>query len=153
MATKAEQEQDEVAQLRARVKDLEAKLEKQGKSDSETTASHRLRGVTDTSDRKVEAAMRTMRGFTLASVEAFRLVADSFVNAAENLLENSRPRQDDDSLRDLSSRFGENLTDSVSNAAENLVDIPARSAERFAKAFDEGQYRRGRASSDDRKSA
>ena len=178
MPTKAEESKDdEVVQLRARIKDLEARLDvekdrsrdrdrdadrdrgrdQSGDRGSEVRASYRdrdddryrprdrrLRGVADAGDRKVETAMRTIRGLTLASVEAVRMVADSFATAADDLLDSSRPRDNDETLRHLSSRFGESLGDSVSDTAQRLMDIPSRSAEQFSRAYNEGDYRRFR---------
>jgi hypothetical protein len=183
MPTKNEESKDnEVAQLRARIEDLEARLETERDRSSDTDrdrgdrgdhsrqrgryevrasygerdrydddrrpVDRRLRGVTDAGDRKVETAVRTIRGLTLASVEAVRIVADSFANAADSLLDSSRPREDDETLRDLSSRFTESFSDSVSDTASRLMDVPSRSADLFSRSFREGEYRRLRSERD-----
>src|SRR5262249_23669025 len=88
---------DEVVKLHARVKELEAELNKKDRDrdkDTESTTTRRVAdSLSDVRRSKRDAADRMMRGVTLASVEAVRLFADSISSFADNVIRRNEGRE------------------------------------------------------------
>jgi hypothetical protein len=135
-----ESESNELKELRARVKELEADAAKRGRSSDQR---RRVSGAwNNVADSKQETLLRGARGMTLAWFEAFRTITDSLSSATQRVLDTNHPNEDESSVRGLNDRLASDVADSVADLSRSWADIPARTAEKFTSAFREGDYKR-----------
>ena len=137
---------DEITRLRARVRDLEAQLNKSvdsksGDEDSTTTRTRRVAdSMSDISRSKRDASNRMVRGVTLASAEFVRAFADSVSSFADTLISRNEGSKDGSrTARDLVTRLPEDIATSFADAIDRFVEVPAKAADRYASAYRSGE--------------
>ncbi len=137
MAEKTTQSQeDEVSRLRARVSELETELQKGGGRRQEQGRVGD--SLSDASRQKIDIVSRMFRGLTIASIEGMRLFAESATAFADGVVSRNKATEST-SPRDLVTRLPADVASGIADAVDRLADIPAKTAERYAEAFREGQ--------------
>jgi hypothetical protein len=137
---------DEITRLRARVRELEAQLNKAAdtKSDDEDSPQTSTRRVADSmsnvSRSKRDATNRMVRGATLASAELVRAFADTVSSFADTLISRNDSGKDGSrTTRDLVTRLPEDIATSFADAIDRFVEVPAKAADRYASAYRSGE--------------
>lgn len=133
---------DELAKLRARVKELEAALD--AKTDDKTeekTSSRRIGDAfADIRDAELDAANRVFRGMTMASAEFIRAVADTVSSVAGNVSKRNDSRKGKGhSVWNLVTRLPEDIATSIADAVDDFAEIPSGVADRYSKAYRDGE--------------
>jgi hypothetical protein len=131
--------EEEIHRLKARVAELEADATRK---DAKTDRGEEARRVTDSfSDaarQKADAANRAFRGIALASFEGMRLFADSISAFAGGVVNRSNTSEKK-SVRDLATQLPGDVVSSFADAVDKMVDIPAKTAERYADSYRQGE--------------
>jgi hypothetical protein len=146
-----------VSALRARIKRLEAALDREreasrsaSKSEPAGRTSHSrnsrsdvgesTRRVTDSATsvtrRARDGASRMVRGSTLAAFEGVRAFSDSITSFADAVI--SRNEGSDRNVRDLITDLPGDIAAGFADAFDNFVDVPSRAADRYSRAYREG---------------
>jgi len=146
---------DTPAALRARIKHLEAALDREreaarsaSKGHSSTTRARESRQDADDTSRRVtdsatavtrrarDGASRMVRGKTLAAFEGLRAFTDSITAFADGVI--SRNEGSDRNVRDLITDLPGDIASGFADAFDNFVDVPSRAADRYSKSYREG---------------
>ena len=137
---------DEVAELNAKIRDLEAQLTRQKRKkrdaeddEDEISTSHFSDSVSDVKDSGFDAVTRVFRGLTMAAIEAARLTGDTVSTFAGDVIDRNERRDDGKrTVRHLACRLPEDFFDGLSNAVDDFARIPAKAADRYSSASKEG---------------
>lgn len=156
MAEKASHDET-TASLRARVKHLEAALDREREAnrsahkrepgtratytrDSRSDLGEGSRRVADSatsvSRRARDGGSRLIRGSTLAAFEGLRAFSDSITSFADSVI--SRNEGSDRNVRDLVTDLPGDIAAGFSDAFDNFIDLPSRAADRFGRSYNEG---------------
>jgi hypothetical protein len=148
---------DETAALRAKIKQLEAALDREreaskssSRHDSAGRRGHRREtrydaaessrrvadSATSVSRRARDGASRMVRGTTLAAFEGVRAFSDSITSFADAVI--SRNEGSDRNVRDLIADLPGDIASGFADAFDNFVDIPSRAADRYAQSYRDG---------------
>jgi|SRR5580698_1842352 hypothetical protein len=148
---------DETAALRAKIKQLEAALDREreaARSSSKHASAGRTghtsetrydvgessRRVTDSATsvgrRARDGASRMVRGSTLAAFEGVRAFSDSITSFADAVI--SRNEGSDRNVRDLITDLPGDIASGFADAFDNFIDVPSRAADRYARSYREG---------------
>ena len=132
--------EEEAAQLRARVRELEAQLAKKDDKDGKEGTSDRRASDSwaDATRSKRDGASRMARAMTLASIEGLRLFADSLSAFADGVVSRNDAREHK-SARDLATRLPGDVMGGFADAVDRFVEIPAKTAEKYSSAYREGE--------------
>jgi hypothetical protein len=128
----------ELRQLRARVRTLEDELEAERRG----TGRSSVRGGVASdewgslADRKVDELSRLFTGTVRATLEGFRVAADSASYFVEDVLERNVPERSE-SPSDVARRLPTDLASGVARSLNRTLDIPSRAIERFHASYQE----------------
>jgi hypothetical protein len=130
----------ELSKAKERIAELEAELHKRSKATShDDTHTHRAADSARTaSQTKIDAATRMIRGLSMASVEGINIFADS-LSAFANGVTSRNSASGHTSTRKLASRLPADVVGGFSDAVDRMSEIGPRAAERYAKAYREGE--------------
>jgi len=149
--------EETVASLRARVKHLEAALDREREvnrstrthdSGNRTTRSRDFHSDIGEGSRRVadsatsvnrrarDGASRLVRGSKLAAFEGLRAFSDSITSFADSVI--SRNEGSDRNVRDLLTDLPGDIAAGFADAFDDFIDIPSRSADRFGRSYREG---------------
>jgi len=128
--TKQELE-DEVTQLRKRVKDLEKDLDTEKKKKSSKTSEAR-----NISNRAADEGSGLIRGVALAGVESVRLAGTVLSSFADTVSQRNRP-EEKDSTSDLTRDLPKDIYSGVINAVEQTLDIPGKVIDKLQEGYKE----------------
>lgn len=138
MSTKTPHE-EENDRLRARIDELERQLKSKHKETSTSTTARRVSDSwSDASRSKRDSVNRMVRGMTMASIESVRLVADTVSSFADSVASRNEAR-DHKTTRDLVTNLPADIAGSFADAVSDLVEVPAKSAEKYASSYREGE--------------
>lgn len=143
---------DDVAQLRARVDELEAELARRQRVSSRSRISEerRLRPesrfersrkesverLRDTSMQAMDEGSKLVRGLSLAYLEQLRAIADALNLFVDTVNERNSP-ESNTSLRGLSSQLPTDISNAFVDAIDVALDAPARMADRLYENYQE----------------
>jgi hypothetical protein len=148
---------ESMAALRARIKHLEAALDRErdaarsaskGHSSDRTSRARESRHDADDTSRRVtdsatavtrrarDGASRMVRGSTLAAFEGLRAFSDSITSFADGVI--SRNEGSDRNVRDLITDLPGDIASGFADAFDNFIDVPSRAADRYSKSYREG---------------
>ena len=131
---------EEILQLKARIAELEAAAAHPPKS--KTARREEANRVADSfssaTRQKGDMVNRAIRGISLASFEGIQLFADS-ISALAGGVVNRNTQNESKSVRDLSTQLPGDVVSSFADAVNLIVDIPAKTAERYASAYRQGE--------------
>ena len=128
--------EEENDKLRARIEELEGQLKSKQKGTSPTKRASD--SWSDASRSKRDSMHRMVRGMTMASIESVRLVADTVSSFADGVANRNEAR-DHKTTRDLVTNLPADIAGSFADAVSDLVEVPAKSAEKYASSYREGE--------------
>jgi hypothetical protein len=128
--------EEENAKLRARIEELEGQLKAKGKGTS--PAKSVSDSWSEASRSKTDSLNRMVRGVTIASIESVRLVADTVSSFADGVASRNDARGHK-TTRDLVTNLPADIAGSFADAVSSAVEIPAKSAEKYASSYREGE--------------
>ena len=130
----------ENAKLRARIEELEGQLKAKEKSSSkdDSPTKRASDSWSDASRTKRDSAHRMVRGLTLASIESFRLFADTVSSFADGVVSRNNAREHK-TTRDLITNLPADIIGSFADSVSDFVEIPAKTAEKYTSAYREGE--------------
>ena len=130
----------ELRQLQARIRVLEDELEdeRRRRRRSQRYDDTRAGDWADLTDRKVDQLSRFFSGTIRATLEGFRVAADSATFFVEDVLERNIPERDE-SPTDIKRRLPTDLTRGAVRSFDRALEIPSRAVETFSRTFDEGE--------------
>jgi hypothetical protein len=149
--------EETTASLRARIKHLEAALDREREAnrsarkhdsgsrtthsrDSQSDIGEGSRRVADSATsvnrRARDGASRLVRGSKLAAFEGLRAFSDSFTSFADSVI--SRNEGSDRNVRDLVTDLPGDIAAGFADAFDNFIDVPSRAADRFGRSYREG---------------
>lgn len=145
-------QEDELAELRARVASLEAEVSRRRTSDrTESTTSRRStrrRGDEEVSDladrtadavgRKVEEGSRLIRAMVLTGLEPLRITADATLGFVDELTERAEDHEDE-TIGDLVTSLPGDLYSGFARALERTVDLIPQSVDTFHERYREAR--------------
>lgn len=126
--------EEEVAQLRARVQELEKELEaepKKRKKSSKTSESTR-----NISRRTTDEGGSLIRALALAGVEFVRATGTVLESFADTVSQRNRP-EEKDSSSDLTRDLPKDVYSGGLNAVEQILDIPGRVIDKLHEGYRE----------------
>jgi len=132
MPTKTEN--DELAQLRAKVKELEKKLERQKEEKREASGQKLADSVSDAGKRYRKEVAKVWKGYTLAYLEGLKLSSDSIAKAAGDVssqLDSKKEEPATDVLKELP----EHVSSGYSQAIVDHAEISQRMIDKFYETY------------------
>ena len=127
---------EENAKLRARIEELEGQLKSKNKETSPTKSASD--SWSEASRSKRDSLNRMVRGVTMASIESVRLLAETVSSFADGVVSRNDARGHK-TTRDLVTNLPADIAGSFADALSDFVEIPAKSADKYASAYREGE--------------
>ena len=133
MVTKTETPEEEVARLRARVRELESELSSSERKTKSTESKGRTREITD---KFGDEAARLIRGIAHAGVEQVRTTAGALNSFADTVSQRNRTKEEK-SPSDLVKDLPNDLYSGILNAIEHSLEMPGKVVNRLHESYNE----------------
>ena len=133
MATKSESPEEEVARLRARVRELESELASAERKPKGASSKGRTREI---SDKFGDEAARLIRGVALAGIEQVRTTASVLTSFADTVSQRNQLKEDK-SHSDLAKDLPNDLYSGILNAIEHSLEMPGKVVNRLHETYTE----------------
>lgn len=133
MAQPAKSDEDQVASLQSRIKELEAELASKEKTKSSKKKDDDSMG--DATNRAIDEAGDVVRGSILACVEGLRLTANVVTAFAEEVLDQNKPGAERTTFSDLKRNLPGDIMNGLTEAVNRAVDIPSKMNDKFNESY------------------
>jgi hypothetical protein len=153
--TRTPAEDDEVVELHAQVRRLQARIAELEGDEQSTRPSTRSQLETaadrarDNTSRAVDEASNLLRGVTLASLEAIRTATDAVSTFVDEVYDRNRP-DEAVSMNDLARQLPGDIINGFAKGVERAMDAPGRAADTLSSTYRERPASGRRPSSSER---